>query len=678
MKSILPLQQKTTNFLNKTMNIAHYKKILLVFICIGFSLSSVFSQTPAIDHLNGTLNRHTQTDTAKVNLLNKLAYELFTYDVKQTKTYAEQSLTMAVQLNYPKGKATALWLVGMSCSTSDPQLSLTYYEQALKIAKQINDQAGISTYLMGIGIANKTLGNMEESNKAYDKALQIATALKDQPQQSKLLYNISLNRSSMGQYPEAVENLQKMIDMASKADEKPMLLKGYSSMATIYQRQGNSVQALESYLSALEISEQLDKKQSIVHILINIAGVQSDLNENKTALETLHQAQQLAKEMGDSAMISNCLTNIGNVYKKMKHPEALQHLQAALRMVGENNISQRINLLMNIGSVYAEKKQFDKAEKNLNEALKLAQQARVKYASSEVLQLLGNLYYTQKDYKHAIECAKSSLEISSEINYLEVKKDNYKLLSDIYAATGNYKEAYQSHALHKQLNDSVFNDKNIRKIALMESAYKHDKEKQKYEMEKITQLLKIKNQRYFILFLAIVIVLVIILSYQFYLSNRLKKKALRLEIDQINNQLEYSHKELASATLKLVQSSESDAYCMKILKDIGSNTNEEGGKDVHSLINYYQNKSVYTNWEEFETLFLKVNSDFYEKLNEHFPTLTLNERKLCVFLKLNMSNKDIAQITFQSDEALKKARMRLRKKFQMDRDENLISFIQNL
>lgn len=652
--------------------------MLSLSVCIVFSILFVFSQTPVIEQLNDRLNRQTKADTAKVNLLNKLAYELYTYDTKKTKTYAEQSLTMAIQLNYPKGKAAALWLLGVSCIKNDPKLSLSYYEQAIKIARQINDQAGISNYLMAIGIANKALGNIEASNKAYDEALQIATALKDQSQQIKLLHNISLNRSSMGQYPEAVENLQKVIDMTSKAGEKSMLLKGYSSIATIYQRLGNSLQALEAYLSALKISEQLNEKQSIAITLINIAGVQSDMNENKTALETLQRAQQLAKEMGDSVMISNCLTNVGNVYKKMKHPEALQYLQAALGMAGEKNINQRINLLMNIGSVYAEEGQFDKAEKNLNEALELTQRAKIKHASSEVLQLMGSLYYKQKDYKRAIEYAKSSLQVSNEINYLEAKKSNYKLLSDIYAATGNYKEAYQNYTLHKQLNDSVFNDKNVRKIALMESAYKYDKEKQRYEMEKVNQLLKIKSQRYFIFFLAIVTLLIVILSYQFYLSNRLKKKALRLEIEQINNQLEYSQKELASATLKLVQSSESDAYCMKILKDIGSNTNEEGGKNVHSLINYYQNKTVYTNWEEFETLFLKVNSDFYDKLNEHCPTLTLNERKLCVFLKLNMSNKDIAQITFQSDEALKKARMRLRKKLEMERDENLTSFIQNL
>jgi DNA-binding CsgD family transcriptional regulator len=51
---------------------------------------------------------------------------------------------------------------------------------------------------------------------------------------------------------------------------------------------------------------------------------------------------------------------------------------------------------------------------------------------------------------------------------------------------------------------------------------------------------------------------------------------------------------------------------------------------------------------------------------------------MCAFLKLNMSNKDIAQITFQSDEALKKARLRLRQKLDIDRETNLAAFMQGI
>ena len=151
-----------------------------------------------------------------------------------------------------------------------------------------------------------------------------------------------------------------------------------------------------------------------------------------------------------------------------------------------------------------------------------------------------------------------------------------------------------------------------------------------------------------------------------------------MEIEKINHELVANQKAMTAATLKLVQNSERDSRSIKMLEDIEKNTNEEGKKSVRSLIADYKLQSYNSNWNEFELLFEKVHHSFHDKLNEQFPELTPNERKLCVFLKLNMSNKQIAQITFQSDEALKKARLRLRKKLNIDRDTNLVAFIQNI
>jgi len=80
-------------------------------------------------------------------------------------------------------------------------------------------------------------------------------------------------------------------------------------------------------------------------------------------------------------------------------------------------------------------------------------------------------------------------------------------------------------------------------------------------------------------------------------------------------------------------------------------------------------------WEEFEFRFNYVHNDFYDKLVEDFPDLTPNELKLSAFLKLNMTTKDIATITYQSNHSITVARHRLRIKLGLERDDNLISFL---
>jgi CheY-like chemotaxis protein/DNA-binding CsgD family transcriptional regulator len=87
----------------------------------------------------------------------------------------------------------------------------------------------------------------------------------------------------------------------------------------------------------------------------------------------------------------------------------------------------------------------------------------------------------------------------------------------------------------------------------------------------------------------------------------------------------------------------------------------------------YANKQV---WNELEWHFERMNDDFFNKINTRYPTLTANERKLCAYLRLNLSTKDIAAITNQSVRSIEIARTRLRQKLGLKgSDEDLNNFL---
>ncbi len=102
---------------------------------------------------------------------------------------------------------------------------------------------------------------------------------------------------------------------------------------------------------------------------------------------------------------------------------------------------------------------------------------------------------------------------------------------------------------------------------------------------------------------------------------------------------------------------------------------KENQSSIRELIGELQRNAETQVWEEFEIRFQQVHNDFYENLNGKFPNLTPNERKLCAFLKLNMSTKEISAITFQTTNSITVARSRLRKKLGIDREENLVAFL---
>ncbi|MBI9069934.1 MAG: hypothetical protein JEZ09_21775, partial [Salinivirgaceae bacterium] len=85
-----------------------------------------------------------------------------------------------------------------------------------------------------------------------------------------------------------------------------------------------------------------------------------------------------------------------------------------------------------------------------------------------------------------------------------------------------------------------------------------------------------------------------------------------------------------------------------------------------------------TPWSEVEMHFNKVHPNFYSSLNQICSTITSNERKLCAFLKLNLTTKEIAILTGKSVNTIDVARSRFRKKIGLDNTENLQTFIANI
>jgi len=146
----------------------------------------------------------------------------------------------------------------------------------------------------------------------------------------------------------------------------------------------------------------------------------------------------------------------------------------------------------------------------------------------------------------------------------------------------------------------------------------------------------------------------------------------------LQNDLELNDKELASKALAVMQLNET-------LKEIGEKLNQgkEGENGINSsvsqkILNDIQSVSRGNIWKEFDTAFNNVYNSFYEKLFRIAPDLSSAEIKLAALLKLNLSTKEIAALTFKSESSIKTTRHRLRQKLNIGPNESLISFILKL
>lgn len=159
--------------------------------------------------------------------------------------------------------------------------------------------------------------------------------------------------------------------------------------------------------------------------------------------------------------------------------------------------------------------------------------------------------------------------------------------------------------------------------------------------------------------------------------DRSEKEVVRLKNEKLETEIAFKNKELANMTMHLIQRGE---VLSKIKETILSVIKKHDFSD--STINFRQlirlirtAERTDEDWEQFSVHFNHVNEGFFTHLKEQYPDLTPNELKLCAFIRMNLSSKEIAQLMNITIKAVEVGRYRLRKKLKLDPDKNLYEFL---
>ncbi|GGA86826.1 hypothetical protein GCM10008015_29370 [Flavobacterium palustre] len=151
-----------------------------------------------------------------------------------------------------------------------------------------------------------------------------------------------------------------------------------------------------------------------------------------------------------------------------------------------------------------------------------------------------------------------------------------------------------------------------------------------------------------------------------------EQQLMRLKNEQLSQNVDEINKELAASTMSLHSKNELLAFIQKDLK-----SNEESDsrsiKTVISTIN--KNITGKDSWSIFQEAFNKTDKDFLKKMKEAHPSLTANDLRLCAYLRLNLSSKEIAPLLNISVRSVEIKRYRLRKKMDLSHEQGLVEYI---
>lgn len=149
-----------------------------------------------------------------------------------------------------------------------------------------------------------------------------------------------------------------------------------------------------------------------------------------------------------------------------------------------------------------------------------------------------------------------------------------------------------------------------------------------------------------------------------------EKEIIKLKNDNLNNEMSSINRELASTTMAIVKKNEL-LNTIRIKLQQGAD-----GTNVRSALKIIdENVDKNSDWEAFQEAFNSTDRDFLRKLKELHPSLTPNDLKLCVYLRLNLSSKEIAPMLNISPQSVEIKRFRLRKKMELNHQDNLTDYI---
>lgn len=346
----------------------------------------------------------------------------------------------------------------------------------------------------------------------------------------------------------------------------------------------------------------------------------------------------------------------------------------------------------NLGICEQHENHHELSRKYFEKSLKIRAKLKDTLGMAQSYNNLGTYYIAKNNNTLAVNYLKLALKMAQNSNGVKSEILAAKLLSELYYKSGNAQEAYQMLKLFNQMNDSVLGIERVRFTSQLELKYQFEKQKKEAELHE--QMQQAKNQKQFLILTSIIVAL-LLLSVIYVLlyrtqkirakKNQLQKENLSLEKEnlELNNKqlelnLEHKNKELTTNVMSLLRKNEFMQIIIQNLEDIKEELPEKEKIKIRQLISSINSNISDLSWDEFELRFQDVHQDFYKKLSDIYPNLTPNETKICSFLRLNMSTKDISSITFQSVKSIEVARTRLRKKLRLEREENLISLLQKI
>ena len=470
--------------------------------------------------------------------------------------------------------------------------------------------------------------------------------------------------------------IQKAISYCDTIDQKHKLGKLYGLNGYLLLNRGATFKAIESFSISKKIGVEINNSELIVAGYHGLGRTYVVLRNFEEAKKNLKKGIKYSKEFNFIAAEAIMYNAIGVLEDSQNNNEkAIEYFTKFLSIseVRKDTLSI-IYANVNIGEVYIGMHKVDLAFTYIKKADILNSIINNAQADANILSNYARIAFEKEDFSSSINFVNKSLKISFDNNFSEFILSNYYILIDNYKAIHNVEKAISLYNKLDHYKDSIHQINDTKRINALNSYIKiQEKEaeakfwEQKYHNHNIILGLTIS--------LAVAVLILLIILFRMYKLSKLhfskKNKDLSNTIDEKNREL----------VTKIITENQHDTLVELIsekIEDISKRNSMEDVKEDLQLLkrNITIQEQITNSWDSFRVQFRKVHPTFFNSLLDLQPNLTQNELRMCAYIKMNMSTKEIANILNISDRSIQTNRYRLKKKLNLSQEIDLITYIQ--
>lgn len=486
--------------------------------------------------------------------------------------------------------------------------------------------------------------------------------------------NLVLNKNSLLlQNSKKIESYEKLI---SSRENSLALKEAYVARGIIYCNEFDQYDSALLYFNKALENNLLELDSALYAKSINgIAKVYGMTNRIDAAIIKHNEAILIQRNMNDTLGLVRSFYQLGICYYEKDKTNGLTFFRDANKLAVKLKYRQyEAKTYRAIGQFYLDVKKLDSAMFYLKKAEPVLQELEEYYDLCNLNLQFALLNSRNGSSNEALIYANKAKEVAGKYGYLQLLKNVHDVLTEIYYFKDDCDGAIENLEIKHAIVDSLRSFKvqqNIEELTIQyEVSLKEEKNKQ-LKSEIYTVKLSKKNDRFFFIILLLATFIIIGFIYYLYLSKKRK-----LIVSNMKIKLSEVKKRELTTRLDNAQKVISDKNKLidKLKEDIEDSIDSE--EKAKSLLEKLNTKNE---WSEFMIEFEMLHADFFSKLNNSVSEpLTKNDIKLSALLRLNLSNKEISDLLYVSDAAVKKGKNRLSKKITLDDGEKLVSYMNKL